>query len=58
MTKLDLNKPKYQPTRWTVCSHCYGAVDTLGEVVRIKVDGVKRDFHIGCYQRAKVQGHV
>lgn len=58
MTKLDLTKPKYQPTRWTICAHCYGAVDTQGEVVRIKVEGVKRDFHIGCYQRAKAQGHV
>lgn len=58
MTKLDINKPKYQPTRWTICCQCHGALDTLGEMVRIKVEGVKRDFHVICYHRAKAQGHV
>lgn len=58
MTKLDLTKPKYQATRWVTCACCYGALDTLGEMVRIKVEGVKRDFHLGCYHRAKAQGHV
>jgi len=53
MTKLDLNKPKYQATRWVTCACCHGALDTLGDIVRIKIDGVRRDFHVMCYERHK-----
>jgi len=58
MTKLDLNKPKYQPTRWTICVCCYGALDTLGDIVIIRDEGVRRMFHPMCFIRAKAQGHV
>ena len=53
MTKLDLTKPKYQATRWVTCCQCHGALDTLGDIVRIKLDGVRRDFHVICYTRIR-----
>lgn len=53
MNKLDLSKPKYQASRWTTCCQCHGALDTMGDIAHLKVDSVRRDFHLGCYIRFK-----
>ena len=47
MTGTDM-KPS-QKSRWTVCAHCYGALDTKGDIVHIRLDGVRRNFHPRCY---------
>lgn len=47
--KIDLSKPKNQPTRWTTCCQCGGAVDTLGDIAHFK----ESTYHISCLVRFK-----
>jgi len=57
MTKTD--KPKYQPTRWTTCCQCHGALDTLSGYTASITGGVKRYFHHQCFIRLeKEHGNV
>lgn len=49
--KINNSNPKNQPTRWTMCCQCHGALDTMGDIAHYKVDGVKRDWHISCLIR-------
>lgn len=40
-----------QPSRWTTCCQCHGALDTKGDIAHFTVDGVKRSWHIMCLIR-------